>query len=60
MQEVFCIDIDPAEQRKAIVREAKIAAANSFEVVAIEWLSKQKYASAIHDKALYLLAVPFL
>jgi len=43
-----------------VVREAKIAAFNSFEVVAMEWLSKQKYTTSTYDNALYLLVLPFL
>ena len=51
-------DIDPSEQKKADLREAKVAAGNTFEAVAMEWLSKQKYAEATRDKALYLLKLP--
>lgn len=34
--------IDPGEQRKAVKAAGEAAAANSFEVVAREWLSKQE------------------
>src|ERR1700722_3473194 len=34
--------IDPSSARKANVAEKKIAAANSFEIVAREWFDKQK------------------
>ncbi len=51
--------IDPSEQKKADLREAKIASGNTFEAVALEWLSKQKYAEATHEKAIYLLKLPF-
>jgi integrase len=53
-------DIDPSEQKKAEIREAKVAAGNTFEAVALEWLSKQKYAESTHKKALYLLELPIL
>jgi integrase len=34
--------IDPGEQKKAVKRAALVAAANSFEAVALEWLDKNK------------------
>lgn len=52
-------EIDPSEQKKADLREAKVASGNTFEAVALEWLSKQKYADATHEKAIYLLKLPF-
>jgi integrase len=51
-------ELDPSEERKAEDRAIKVAASNTFEAVAREWLSKQKYADATHEKALYLLELP--
>lgn len=52
--------IDPSEQKKVEVREAKLAASNTFEAVKIDWLGKQNYAEATLDKANYLLELPLL
>lgn len=38
--------VDPAKERKAIKAAAKIAAANTFQVVANEWYGKQKHTWA--------------
>ena len=59
-KKLLSVDIVPAEQRKVVVRETKIAASNSFEVVAMEWPSKQKYTTSTYGNALYLLVLQFL
>lgn len=47
---------DPSEQKKMAKRQALVAAANSFEVVAVEWLEKnkpkwtQRYASVVEGR----------
>lgn len=46
--------IDPGQHRKAVKTASSIAAKNSFEVVAREWLAKNKdgWAASHHDKIL--------
>jgi len=41
MRKLLARGIDPGEHRKAVKREAKTRAANSFEAVAREWYEKQ-------------------
>jgi integrase len=49
-------DIDPGEQKKIVKRAALVAAANSFEAVALEWLDKSKvkwtprYATVVENR----------
>lgn len=52
--------VDPSEQKKTEIRAARVAATNTFESVANEWLSKQDYSSATFEKAEYLLRLPIL
>jgi integrase len=48
--------IDPGEQKKVVKRAALVAAANSFEAVALEWLDKSKvkwtprYATVVENR----------
>lgn len=59
-KKLLASDIDPSEQKKVDVREAKLSASNTFHHVAMEWLPKQNYAESTLDKAHYLLELPFL
>jgi len=59
-RKLIALGSDPSEQRKEDARVAKIAAANTFESVALEWLSKQKFAESTKEKSKYLLILPFL
>lgn len=54
-RKLLAAGIDPGEHRKATKKEGRIAAANSFEAVAAEWLALQrpKMASATYDKAVW-------
>lgn len=43
VRKLLAKEIDPSEQRKVEVREAKLAANNTFQTIALEWLDKQGY-----------------
>ena len=58
-RKLVTLGIDPSDAKKTEARKAKMAAENTFESVALEWLSKQKYAPATLDKAMYLFVLPF-
>lgn len=45
---------DPSQAKQAEKAEARTAAANSFEAVARDWLSKQAFADATRTKAVWL------
>ena len=51
--------VDPSDQRKAEIRETKLASNNTFEFVALEWLEKQAYQPSTLKAARYLFEIPF-
>ncbi|MDE2422208.1 MAG: integrase arm-type DNA-binding domain-containing protein [Gammaproteobacteria bacterium] len=51
-------NIDPSEHKKIEIRAARVASTNTFELVAMDWLSKQSYSPATLEKAQYLLKLP--
>lgn len=59
VRKLLAKEIDPSEQRKVEVREAKLAANNTFEAIALEWLDKQGYQPSTLKAARYLFEIPF-
>lgn len=55
-RQLIAAHIDPAEQRDEERRIATLNAANTFEAVAIEWMSKRKASEATKKKDQYLLS----
>lgn len=59
VRKLLAKEIDPSEQRKVEVREAKLAANNTFQTIALEWLDKQGYQPSTLKAARYLFEIPF-
>jgi hypothetical protein len=59
-RELIAKDIDPAENKKAVKQAKAESAANSFEVIALEWLVKKCNDKSSRPKRLLGYVIPWI